>query len=71
MKNRSLFKCLFTVLTCLASSLALPAQDVTKEFTNTALSDVIKELEHLTDYSFIYESEDLRTKARIYALHLR
>ena len=67
MKNRSLFKCLFTVLTCLASSLALPAQDVTKEFTNTALSDVIKELEHLTDYSFIYESEDLRAAPKVTA----
>ena len=67
MKNRSLFKCLFTVLACLASSLALPAQDVTKEFRNTALSDVIKELEHLTDYSFIYESEDLRAAPKVTA----
>ena len=71
MKNRRLFKCLFLVLAFWAVHLPGYAQDVTREFRDMALSDVIRELEQLTDYSFIYESEDLRTAPRVTADFVR
>lgn len=45
----------------------MSAQNLTKEFDNAEFTDVIRELEHQTGYSFIYESGDLRTAPRITA----
>lgn len=55
----SIRKWLFLILFCLFSG-ALNAQEITATFRDRPLSDVVKELERQTGYSFIYETSDLK-----------
>lgn len=67
MKKHCLLKSLFPLFFFCVFGLASQAQNITKEFRNASLPDVIKELEHQTGYSFIYESEDLRGSSPVTA----
>lgn len=55
----SIRKWLFLILFCLMGG-AINAQDITATFRDRPLSDVVKELERQTGYSFIYETSDLK-----------
>ena len=55
----SIRKWLFLILFCLLGG-AINAQDITATFRDRPLSDVVKELERQTGYSFIYETSDLK-----------
>lgn len=55
----SIRKWLFLILFCLMGG-ALNAQEITATFRDRPLSDVVKELERQTGYSFIYETSDLK-----------
>ena len=55
----SIRKWLFLILFCLLGGV-INAQDITATFRDRPLSDVVKELERQTGYSFIYETSDLK-----------
>jgi TonB-linked SusC/RagA family outer membrane protein len=61
-----ILKCLLMVLILTWGQL-LNAQNVTGSFKGKALSEVVKELEHQTGYSFIYEISDLKSAASVTA----
>lgn len=65
MKMRKLTTKLLTGILVFCSFCAADAQNVTKEFRNIPLANLIKELENQTGYSFIYDKSDFAVQPKI------
>lgn len=66
-KGNTLIRLFFVAILCLFATSFVGAQTVTKNFKNETLKSVLKEVEHQTGLSVIYETDEVNENERISA----